>query len=152
MQPCEPLRNIFELMVVELSESELRRDLYQLNLTQKEVAEKHECSRMTVSRRMREYGLENLPSLRVQRKRTGRTYYASGNKEFAEHQLVAIAGGADPHDAFDGAHIHHINGCPHDNRPENMALLTPQEHGLVEHSSLEVDYENEIIYKPLELS
>lgn len=101
---------------------------------------------------MREYGLESLPQLRVQEKNYGRRYYASGDEQFAEYQLVAIADGADPHEVFDGAHVHHINGCQHDNRPENLAVLTAQEHGLVEHSDLEVDYEQGIIYKPLDLS
>jgi SLT domain-containing protein len=101
---------------------------------------------------MREYGLENLPKLSVREKNNERRYYASGGKEFAEHQLVAIADGADPHKVFGGGQIHHVNGCRYDNRRENIVLLTSQEHGLVEHGDMEVDGEEGIIYKPLDLS
>jgi hypothetical protein len=27
--------------------------------------------------------------------------------------------------------VHHINGCPLDNRPENLEVLTPEEHGRI---------------------
>lgn len=139
--------------MVDLSESELRRDLYQLNLTQKEVAEKHDCSRMTVSRRMKKYGLESLPKLRVKENAKNRKYYISGQgNRFAEYQLVAIADGADPHDVFGESHIHHINGCKYDDRPQNLIVLTPEEHGIVEKGDFEIDKEHGIMYKTLELS
>jgi hypothetical protein len=120
-------------------------------MTQQEVADKHDCSRMTVSRRMREYGLEHLPRLSVQERDSGRRYYSSGGERFAEYQLVAIADGADPYAVFEHAQVHHINGCRHDNRPENLVALTPQEHGMVEHGDFEVDYDSGEIYKPLDL-
>jgi transposase len=134
-----------------LTEKELRRDYYQLNLEIQEIAEKHDCSRGTVYRRMEEYDMERLPKLRVEKKRGGRTYYSSGNNKFAEYQLVAIADGADPHEIFGGANVHHINGCRYDNRKENLAVLTSHEHGFVEHNNFNVDYEEGIIYKNLEL-
>jgi len=138
-------------MEVNISEEELRRDLYQLNMTQKEVAEKHNCHRMTVSRRMEEYGLENLPQLRVQKKNSGRTYYLSGDEQFSEYQLVAIADGADPSKVFGGdGQVHHINGCRYDNRMGNIVALTNEEHGLVERGDLEVDKEKGILYKKIE--
>jgi len=56
-----------------------------------------------------------------------------GEKKHAyvfEHQLVAIANGADPEKVFsDGDHqCHHVNGIPWDNRPENIEVLTGREH------------------------
>lgn len=46
------------------------------------------------------------------------------------HQLLAIAGGADPHKVFsDGEYnVHHKNGIRWDNRPENIEFMTTSEH------------------------
>lgn len=135
-----------------LTEDELRRDMYQLGLTQEEIAEKHNCSRTTVFRRRKEYSLPNLPSLRT-KKRGDRKYYISGDDEFAIYELVAIADGYDPHDVFDRkTHIHHINGCVEDNRPENVVLLSSQEHGLVEHTNFDINKNGLVMEKPLEYS
>lgn len=45
------------------------------------------------------------------------------------HRLLTIAMGEDPHDVFSGDyHVHHRNGIPWDNRPDNIELLTLGEH------------------------
>lgn len=50
------------------------------------------------------------------------------------HALVAIAAGASPRKVFsDGEyHVHHKNGIPWDNRPENLAVIRAGEH-ITEH-------------------
>lgn len=78
-------------------------------------------------------------------------YINRGGDSFYEYQLSAIAGGADPHGVFGGGHVHHINGCSYDHRPENLILLTPTEHGLVEQTELCVDKEKGIMYEPKDL-
>jgi hypothetical protein len=42
------------------------------------------------------------------------------------HRLLAIAEHGT--DAVAGQHVHHKNGIPFDNRPENLELLSPSEH------------------------
>lgn len=54
-------------------------------------------------------------------------------KYVAVHQLLAISEGYSPYDVFDGStgnfEVHHINEISWDNRPENIEMLTPEEHG-----------------------
>lgn len=59
------------------------------------------------------------------------------------HRIVALANGEDPHKVFSGGeyHVHHKNGVPWDNRPENLEVLTKSEH-----HSLHNDPEKELEY------
>ena len=54
----------------------------------------------------------------------------SNNRTVAVHQLAAIADGADPGMVFDDQYnVHHENGNPLDNRPENLELIHVRDHG-----------------------
>lgn len=57
-----------------------------------------------------------------------------GRVGFYSYQLTAVANGCDPHKAFGNRNynIHHKNGCPLDNRPDNLELLSAEEHGRVD--------------------
>lgn len=137
-------------MYDEITEENLRKDYYQLDMDIHEIAEKYGCHRKTISMRMDKYDMKRLPSL-TKYKTNNRTYYQSGDSKFAEYQLVAIADGANPKTAFGDAHVHHINNHPFDNRPANLAVLTNEEHGIVEHSDFEIEGNKNIIYKQLKL-
>lgn len=69
--------------------------------------------------------------------RTGYERWFSKNPETGKydglsvHRLVAVSEYG--LDAMDGMHVHHRNNIPWDNRPENIQLVTPREHGLIHH-------------------
>lgn len=48
------------------------------------------------------------------------------------HRLLAVAEWG--FEAVQGRQVHHVNRIPWDNRPENLALLTPSEHSRLHHT------------------
>lgn len=54
------------------------------------------------------------------------TFYRDERSVVFIHRLLAVAEYG--FEAVKGKHVHHKNGIPWDNRPENIEILTPSEH------------------------
>jgi len=87
--------------------------------------DKHEIDRRTVSQA---HGLTPLKMSTSPKGYERFTVGTTGNstRTIHVHRLVAVAmSGAD---AVKGKQIHHKNGIPWDNRPENLEIMTEEEH------------------------
>lgn len=118
----------------------LRRLYWDEGLTLEEIGDKLGCDTTTVMNWMKRLGVERIKTPmekpayydtdqygyeRWKSKHNQRSY------RVGVHQLVAIADGAEPYKVFSAGeyNVHHKNGVPWDNRPENVELLTKSEHG-----------------------
>lgn len=130
-------------------ESDLREQYVEKEKSQQEIADDWGCSRSTIQRWMNRH---EIPRRSGMGGGENRVEYASFYTETHEnggyekvgaydsekdgmvfttvHQLVAIAQGEVPEKVFsDGEYqTHHRTGIPFDNRPENVELLTREEH------------------------
>jgi len=63
----------------------------------------------------------------------GHEQVRSAGKCIRVHTLMAIADGAPPSAVFGkgGFEVHHLNGIPWDNRPENLDVITTAEHNRI---------------------
>lgn len=126
-------------------DEEVLGELYiKKRLTIAEVADQLGTSEGTVRRRMDDFGIDRRDHMEYMRQgpvflRFDTSGYlraesaVDGEKDIVYiHQLVAIADGADPQDVFGGGQIHHQNHHRADNRPENLIVLSHEEH-LAEH-------------------
>lgn len=71
------------------------------------------------------YGMDNM----IKPQKSNPYYKVSvGRRHIAFHQLVAMAFPDICGEYFEGCEVHHINGDKHDNRPENLKVVSVQEH------------------------
>lgn len=116
----------------------LNRLYWGAGMSQQEIANALGVSRMAVHRAMHRHGIETRGAAGIDRNYS-KLYYHIDNpyphwkqngSTVAVHQLLAIADGADPHKVFSGGdyHVHHKNEISWDNRPDNIELLTKEEH------------------------
>ncbi|WP_134672642.1 helix-turn-helix domain-containing protein [Halorussus marinus] len=124
--------------------------LYQHNgLTTREIADRLGCNHSTVSRWLNIHGIETRENwkagveaarranrseyARVRTLPSGYEYWSSKegsdrtNRLVYVHRLLAVA--EHGFDAVADTQVHHRNGIPFDNRPDNIELLDAAEHG-----------------------
>ena len=105
-------------------------------LTLRETAEKVNCDPQTVKEWLDRYDIGTRKGPASHKPAPFRTHLKGyeqwrchGNRSehiVYVHRLLAVSEyGAD---AVDGMHVHHKNKIPWDNRPENIELMTPEEH------------------------
>lgn len=138
-------------------ENILRQEYLEKEKTQQEIANQWGIGRNTVYRWLNKHGIDRRKSSEADawNRVNYATYYTetsdsggyervgaynpeAGSMDWAKvHQLVAIAEGASPEKIFSNGdyHCHHVNGIPWDNRPENIEMLTREEH-LREHGMM----------------
>lgn len=103
----------------------------------REIGEELDMSRSSVDKFIRDFGLQQPAKFHLE----GHVYNGphvgyprwtgtgTGHR-VRVHRLQAIAAGADPYKIFSGKYtVDHINGCPLDNREENLQVLGKAQHG-----------------------
>lgn len=109
------------------------------NLNSVEIAGLFDTSNSTVSKWMKRHEIESQSAsesrqitlgttghLPLHTKTRGHEVWRHRDGEFPVHRLLGISiWGADP---VVGNHVHHKNGIPWDNRPENLEILSNSEH------------------------
>jgi hypothetical protein len=130
---------------------EILRHLYQdLELNTRDIGELYSCDSSTVCRYLDKLDIDTRPNWKAGveaaakanrvdyvKKRTlpaGYEYWSSrsmGKGKSSElvyvHRLLAVSEYG--FEAVRDRHVHHKNKIPWDNRPENIELKTPEEHG-----------------------
>lgn len=108
--------------------------------TQEEIADELGCVKSTVSKWLQKHGIETRVAgggrgvnyARLRHTRPGYVRWRVSGSEKQEsagvmvHRLLAVAEFG--FDAVAGMHVHHTNGIPWDNRPDNIELMEPGEH------------------------
>jgi len=140
-------------------EETLREEYVHKQRSSRELAEEWGCTHSTVTRWLRKYGLSKYSELLTfslgsrkseelpdgSRNSTAtyeniRVYGQDGTKHrVTHHRLLAVAEWG--LDAIRGKVIHHQNNIPWDNRPDNLELLSHEEHAQHHHETETVDGE-----------
>lgn len=124
-------------------ESILREMYIEDDLTQSEIADRFNCKSNTVSKWIRKFDIETPEGADLTRnatkslqnghatfytERRGYERWDEGNdgSDFYVHRLLAIATFGP--NSVKGQQVHHKNGIPWDNRPENLEVVSNSDH------------------------
>lgn len=115
----------------------LREQYHEKGLSQQQIAERCDVSAVTISNWMDKHGIEVThfrDTARFETRPDGYEHWETRiddrNHRVYVHQLLAIAEGvAEPSELFGGPkQIHHRNGIPWANWPENIQVMEPHTH------------------------
>lgn len=107
----------------------------QENLSAKEISDRLGISHASVKDRLSKYDLwgKDPVTFHLEDSQGYPVIYGTGDEENGRvrvHRLVAISTGYSPYDVFGGGKdVDHKNNCKVDNRPENIQVLSKQDHG-----------------------
>lgn len=119
-------------------------EMYESNGQRTEtIAKRHSTTSKTIRKLLDEYGIEQRDALAERRRglnlnpsafhtmpqgyeRWTNAHREESNKVYV-HRLLAVAEYG--FDSVSGMEVHHNNGIPWDNRPDNITLKDPSEHG-----------------------
>ncbi|WP_226043468.1 HNH endonuclease [Natrinema sp. DC36] len=124
---------------VEWSETELRSLYLEDGLTIKEVCDKLDTYRSKVQRHLAHYDIRKTQKQAVRdhhdsdsrpawfyTRKDGYENWGVRDYTVCVHRLLAVVKYG--YDALDGAHVHHKNGIPWDNRLSNLEVKSPRDH------------------------
>jgi len=117
-------------------DEETLRELYvEQQLTTYEIGDKFGVSNTAIGRELKKYGIprrRKLPTYYTDTYGYERIHhqYEHNVTPLAVHRLVALADGKLSFEQFANSemNVHHVNGIPWDNRPENLEVMTHEEH------------------------
>lgn len=117
-------------------------------LTAQEVSDELGCSQTTVLRYLRKYDIEveggftKASAPRMHHDHQGyevfRVRADGASRTVFNHRLLAVA--EHGFDAVVGNVVHHENGVPWDNRPENLEVMSRSEHAKHHHEQGDIEY------------
>jgi predicted DNA-binding protein YlxM (UPF0122 family) len=113
-------------------EDYLREKYWEENMSLSEIADEIGCWKGSVGKAMERHGIERremLSNPSIHTNIYGHEYSSSQSDHVYIHRLLAVAEyGVEK---VKGNDIHHINGVPWDNRPDNIEPLSREEHNRI---------------------
>lgn len=107
----------------------LQRKYHQEGLSLSEIADDIGCWKGSVAKAMDRFDIDRRGKRRdptIHTNTYGHEYTSSGNSSVYIHRLLAVAEYGT--ETLKGKDVHHINGIPWDNRPENIEVLSREDH------------------------
>jgi len=137
-------------------ESMLRELYIEKGMSTVEIADELGCDDCTVNKWLHKHGVEVRKSNRDKTPwhgydefgyETVNTYDPDHMVQVGIHRLIAVAEGLITPQEFINSdkHIHHLNGVPWDNRPDNLEALTNTEHQQLHYEEREINEKGQLV-------
>jgi predicted DNA-binding protein YlxM (UPF0122 family) len=133
------VNGVFRPKQLKMSKAELKKLYHERDMSQKEIAERKSISTSSVYRHINHFDLKKKRSQWLAESDKYTVPYRTNTRgyevwsmpgsagQYSVHRLLAIAEYGI--DAVKNKHVHHKNSIKWDNRPKNIELKSPTEHG-----------------------